>query len=73
MNTEKRTQSNIHALSGIQTHDPGFRTSDDSTCPRPLDYHDRQILAYGDYVIHCIGDGNICEINDIHVLMQQDA
>jgi hypothetical protein len=32
---------NIHALCGIQTHDPGFRTSEDSTCLRPLGYHDR--------------------------------
>jgi hypothetical protein len=27
---------NIHALSGIRTHDPGFRASEDSTCLRPL-------------------------------------
>jgi hypothetical protein len=30
-NTEKRT-SNIHALSEIRTHDPGFRASEDSAC-----------------------------------------
>jgi hypothetical protein len=34
-NTEKRTP-NIHALSEIQTHDPGFRATEDSTCLRPL-------------------------------------
>jgi hypothetical protein len=32
---------NIHALCRIRTHDPGFRASEDSTCPRPLDYRDR--------------------------------
>jgi hypothetical protein len=32
---------NIHALSGIRTHDPGFRASEDSTCIRPLGYRDR--------------------------------
>jgi hypothetical protein len=35
--------SNIHALNGIRTHDLGFRTSEDSTCLRPLDYSDRQM------------------------------
>jgi hypothetical protein len=32
---------NIHALSGIRTHDPGFRASSDSTCLRSLGYRDR--------------------------------
>jgi hypothetical protein len=32
---------NIHALSGIRTHDPGFRASEDSACLRPLGYRDR--------------------------------
>jgi hypothetical protein len=32
---------NIHALCGIRTHDPGFGTSEDSTCLRPLGYRDR--------------------------------
>jgi hypothetical protein len=31
----------IHALSGILTHDPGFRASEDSACLRPLAYRDR--------------------------------
>jgi hypothetical protein len=36
-----RTQTlNIHALSGIRTHDPGFRASKDSTCIRPIGYRD---------------------------------
>jgi hypothetical protein len=33
---------NIHALSGIRTHDPGFRASEDSACLRPLGYRDRR-------------------------------
>jgi hypothetical protein len=38
----KRTHvSYIHALFGIQTHDPGFRKSEDSTCFRPLGHRDR--------------------------------
>jgi hypothetical protein len=32
---------NIHSLSGIRTHDPGFRASEDSTCLRPLGYRHR--------------------------------
>jgi hypothetical protein len=31
----------IHTLCGIRTHDPGFRSSEDSTCVRPLGYRDR--------------------------------
>jgi hypothetical protein len=34
---------NIHALCWIRTHDPGFRTSEDSTCLRPLGYRDRPL------------------------------
>jgi hypothetical protein len=42
-NARTRTHTpNIHALSEIRTHDPGFRASEDSTCPRPLGYRDRQ-------------------------------
>jgi hypothetical protein len=37
---------NIHALSGIRTLDPGFRASEDSTCPRPLGYCDRPFSIY---------------------------
>jgi hypothetical protein len=33
---------NIHALSGIRTHDPSFRASEGSACPRPLGYRDRR-------------------------------
>jgi hypothetical protein len=32
---------NIHALSRIRTHDPGFRASEDSACLKPLGYPDR--------------------------------
>jgi hypothetical protein len=37
---------NIHALSGIRTHDPGFRASKDSVCLRPFGYRDRQCDWY---------------------------
>jgi hypothetical protein len=32
---------NIHALCGMQTHDPSFRASEDSSCLRQLGYCDR--------------------------------
>jgi hypothetical protein len=32
---------NIHALSGIRTHDHSVRASEDSSCLRPLGYCDR--------------------------------
>jgi hypothetical protein len=35
--------SNIHALSGIRTHDHGFRASEDSSCLRLLSYRDRRL------------------------------
>jgi hypothetical protein len=44
-NAHTRTP-NIHALSGIRIHDPGFRASEDRACLRPLGYRDRHILAY---------------------------
>jgi hypothetical protein len=37
---------NIHALSWIRTHDPGFRASEDSTCLRPLGNRDRPYSKY---------------------------
>jgi hypothetical protein len=51
INTEKRTHThtqtlNIHALSGIRTHNPGFRASEDSTWLRLLGYRDRPWLYY---------------------------
>jgi hypothetical protein len=42
LQTSTYTQTlNILALSGIRTHDPGFRGSEDSSCLRPLGYRDR--------------------------------
>jgi hypothetical protein len=41
--------SNIHALCGIRTKDPGFRASEDSTCLRPLGYRDRQLRLKRDH------------------------
>jgi hypothetical protein len=37
----EQTQTDIHDLSGIRTHDPGFRASEDSTCLRPTGHCDR--------------------------------
>jgi hypothetical protein len=39
--------ANIDALSGIRTHDPGFRASEDSWCLRSLDYRDRHEDVWG--------------------------
>jgi hypothetical protein len=36
----------MHVLCGISTHDPGFRTSEDSTYLRPLGYRDWLIKHY---------------------------
>jgi hypothetical protein len=49
-----RTQTlNTHARSGIRTHGPGVRASEDSSCLKPLGYRDRQTrpLQFG----NCIG------------------
>jgi hypothetical protein len=40
---------NIHALSGIRSHDPGFQASEDSTCLRPLGNRNRLLSRIGDY------------------------
>jgi hypothetical protein len=45
-NTEKCTYTqtlNIHALSGIRTHNPGYRANEGSTCLRPLGYRDQRL------------------------------
>jgi hypothetical protein len=34
---------NVHALSGIQTHNPSVRASENSSCLRPLGYCDRLV------------------------------
>jgi hypothetical protein len=45
--THRRTQTqnkrkHIHALSGIRTHNPSVRASEDSSCHRPRGHCDRQ-------------------------------
>jgi hypothetical protein len=48
---------NIHALSGIRAHDPGFRASEDSTRLRPPGYRDRLPLSHTHiytYVYVCV-------------------
>jgi hypothetical protein len=39
--TYTQNNTNIHALSGIQTHDPSFQASEDSSCLRPHGHCDR--------------------------------
>jgi hypothetical protein len=36
---------NIHALCGIRTYDPGFRSSEDGSCLRPRGHFDRHHLS----------------------------
>jgi hypothetical protein len=38
------TQTDIHALSGIRTHDSSVQASEDVSCPRPRDHCDRPLL-----------------------------
>jgi hypothetical protein len=38
--------ADIHALSGIQTHTPSVRASEDSSCVRPHGHCDRQASCY---------------------------
>jgi hypothetical protein len=53
--THIHTQTlNIHALSGIRTHDPGFWESEDSACLRPLVYSDR--------LEHHVVEAEFCQI-----------
>jgi hypothetical protein len=52
-NTEKHTHTqtlNIHALSEIRTHGPGFRASEGSVRLRPLGYRDRLNSLYYCYL-----------------------
>jgi hypothetical protein len=37
---------NIHAVSGIRTHDHSVRASEGSSCLRPLGYSDRPVKYY---------------------------
>jgi hypothetical protein len=43
---------NIHALSGIRTHDHGLRASEDSSCLRTLGYSERPSLNYQYFSLH---------------------
>jgi hypothetical protein len=42
-------QTDIHALSGIRTHDPSFRASEDSSCLRMRGHCDRSCFAVETY------------------------
>jgi hypothetical protein len=47
LNIEKRIHTpNIHALSGVRTHDPSVRASQDSSCLRPRGYCDLPLQTY---------------------------
>jgi hypothetical protein len=41
---ELNAHTDIHALSGIRTHDPNVRASEDSSCLRPRDHRSRPTL-----------------------------
>jgi hypothetical protein len=47
----RKTHTNIHALSGIGTHDPGFPASEDSACLRPLGYRGRPYAYIYSYIL----------------------
>jgi hypothetical protein len=40
----RKTRTHIHTSGGIRTHDPSVRTTEDSTCLRPLGHCDRFIF-----------------------------
>jgi hypothetical protein len=56
--------SNIHALSGIPTHEPSVRASEVSSCLRPRGYCDRQNPVYSHSILR---DNMFCTYRD-HVL-----
>jgi hypothetical protein len=53
--------TDIHALSGIRTHDPSFRASEDILCFRSRSHRDRQmcVCTYA-YMYVCYGCMDIC-------------
>jgi hypothetical protein len=56
----------IHALSGIQTHDPSVRASEDGSCLRPRGHCDR----HGRYIqqqIQLRGDRKTNILRDVHM------
>jgi hypothetical protein len=56
--THSTTYTNIHALSGIRTHDPRVRASEDSSYLRPRGHCSRLIYAFTEYYYgHIIKDG----------------
>jgi hypothetical protein len=45
---------NIHALSGIRTHDPSVQANEDSSCFRPRGYFDRLWVNTPQYIYVCV-------------------
>jgi hypothetical protein len=44
--TQNNTDTDIHASSGIRTHDPSVRAGEDSSCLRPRGHCDRHNISY---------------------------
>jgi hypothetical protein len=62
---------NIRALSGIQTHGPGVRASEDSSCLRPLGCRDR-LASERAKTVHALDrsatvTGSYCHVYYLHV------
>jgi hypothetical protein len=56
---------NIHALSGIRTHDPSVRGSEDSSCLKPRVYCDRQrkkIGLHNEELHNCYCSSNVIRL-----------
>jgi hypothetical protein len=49
--------TDIHALSGIRTHDSSVRAGEDSSCLRPHGHCDRPLVIQKNEIV--INDGNI--------------
>jgi hypothetical protein len=47
LHTINAHNTDIHALSGIRTHDLSIRASEDSSCLRPRAHCDRQFITFG--------------------------
>lgn len=58
--------TDIHASSVIQTHDPSVQASKDSSCLRPYGHCDRQLL----YTVILIRKVNISETKRVLLLME---
>jgi hypothetical protein len=60
----------IHALSGIRTHDPSIRASEESLCLKPRGYCDRQLLHIHENVSLLVSHNIPFDINQWKRLIQ---